>query len=69
MPLYLFPQKFKDCCNIDALAKGDFVYMETQKGMYGLPAASIIANKLLKVRLVKKGYFKLLHTHVLLKHV
>ena len=69
MPLHLFPQKFKDQYDIDALAKGDGVYMEIRKGMYGLPAAGIIANKLLKARLVKKGYFELPHTPGLWKHV
>ena len=69
MPLHLFPQKIKDQYDIDALAKGDFVYMEIRKGMYSLPAAGIIANKLLKARLAKKGYFKLPHTPGLWKHV
>ena len=44
MPLHLFPQKFKDQYDIDALAKGDFVYMEIRKGMYGLPVAGITAK-------------------------
>ena len=43
--------------------------MEIRKGMYGLPAAGIIANKLLKARLAKKGYFELPHTPGLWKHV
>ena len=37
--------------------------------MYGLPAAGILANKLLKSRLAKKGYFELPHTSDLWKHV
>ena len=37
--------------------------------MYGLLAAEILANKLLKSRLAKKGYFELPHTPGLWKHV
>ena len=37
--------------------------------MYGLPVAGILANKLLKSRLTKKGYFELPHTPGLWKHV
>ena len=40
-----------------------------QKGMYGLPAAGILTNKLLRSRLAKKGYFELPHTPGLWKHV
>ena len=43
--------------------------MEIRKGVHGLPATGIIANKILKARLAKKGYFKLLHTPSLWKHV
>ena len=43
--------------------------MEIQKGMYSLPAAGIITNKLLKACLAKKGYFELPHTPGLWKHV
>jgi hypothetical protein len=42
--------------------------MEICKGMYGLPQASILANKLLKKRLAKHGYFKQPHTPGLWKH-
>ena len=43
--------------------------MEIQKGMYGLPQAGILANKLLKERLARHGYFKQPHTPGLWKHV
>jgi hypothetical protein len=42
--------------------------MEIFKGMYGLPQAGILANKLLKKRLARHGYFKQPHTHGLWKH-
>jgi hypothetical protein len=34
------------------------VYMEIRKGMYGLPLASNLANKLLKLCLARRRYFK-----------
>ena len=51
------------------MAKNGFIYMCIQKGIYGPPAAGILANKLLKSRLTKKGYFELPHTPGLWKHV
>jgi hypothetical protein len=43
--------------------------MEIQKGMYGLPQAGILANKLLKKWLAQHGYFEQPHTPGLWKHV
>ena len=34
------------------------VYIEIQKGMYGLPQAGMLANKLLKCRLAQHGYYE-----------
>jgi hypothetical protein len=46
----------------------DYVYMEICKGMYGLPQAGILANKLLKKHLAKYGYFEQPHTPGLWRH-
>jgi hypothetical protein len=43
--------------------------MEIRRGCYGLPQAGILANKLLKKRLAKHGYFELPHTPGLFKHI
>jgi hypothetical protein len=43
--------------------------MEICKGMYGLPQAGILANKLLKEQLAHHGYFEQPHTPGLWKHV
>ena len=51
------PQAFRDLYGLDAMSKKEFIYMCIQKGMYGLPASGILANKLLKSRLAKKGVF------------
>ena len=62
MRLDLFPQEFRNKYNLDSKAKDGYVFMETQKGMYGFPQAGILANKLLKKHLAKKGYYELPHT-------
>ena len=38
------------------------MYIEIQKGMYGLPQAGMLANKILKHRLTKHGYYEVRHT-------
>ena len=42
--------------------------MEIIRGMYGLPQAGILANKLLRQRLQFHGYFEVEHTPRLWKH-
>ena len=49
--------------------RNGFIYMECRKGMYGLPQAGILGNKLLKKRLAKFGYIKTRHTLGLWKHI
>ena len=39
-----------------------FVYIEIQKGMYGLPQAGMLANKLLKHQLAQHRYYEVHHT-------
>jgi hypothetical protein len=43
--------------------------MEIRKGMYRLPQASILVNKLLKEQLARHGHFEQPHTPGLWKHV
>jgi hypothetical protein len=50
------------------LAHEGFVYVEINKGMYGLPQASILANKLLAKHLARDGYFQCRHTPGLWSH-
>jgi hypothetical protein len=50
------------------LAHDDRVYIENQKGVYGLPQAGILANELLQQRLSLDGYHPTKHTHGLFKH-
>ncbi len=46
-----------------------WVYVEIQMGMYGLPQAGILTNKLLEQRLNTKGYYHCQHTPGLWRHV
>jgi hypothetical protein len=62
------PQEIIDEFGIMELAHDGRVYIEIQKGMYGLPQAVILANKLLQRRLALDGYLPTKHTHGLWKH-
>jgi hypothetical protein len=64
----LVPEAFIAAYNLkDKIYKG-YLYMEIRRGCYGLPQAGVLANKLLKERLAKQGYFELPHTPGLFKH-
>jgi hypothetical protein len=68
MPLSLFPQDIIDHYGLNNKVLNGYVYMEICKGMYGLPQAGILANKLLKKCLTIHGYYKQPHTPGLFKH-
>jgi hypothetical protein len=62
------PQETIDKYNLIELAQDGKVYIEIQKGMYGLPQEGILANELLQRNLAKDGYRPAQHTHGLWKH-
>jgi hypothetical protein len=62
------PQETIDKYDLIELAQDGKVYIEIQKGMYGLPQAGILANELLHRNLAKDGYRPMQHTHGLWKH-
>jgi hypothetical protein len=62
------PQEAIDEYDLIELAQDGKVYIEIQKGMYGLPQAGILANQLLQHKLAKDGYRPTPHTHGLWKH-
>jgi hypothetical protein len=68
MPISLFPSNLINHYQLNNKVLKDYVYMEIRKGMYGLPQASILANKLLKKRLTMHGYFEQPHTPGLFSH-
>ena len=49
--------------------KGTYVWLEIRKAIYGLPQAGILANKQLRKKPAKHGYFEVNHTPGLWRHV
>ena len=62
IPVKLIPKEFMDEYNLWPLVYNGFVYCQIDRGMYGLPQAGILANKLLRKRLKPHGYFEVKHT-------
>jgi hypothetical protein len=62
------PQETIDKYDLIELSQDGKVYIEIQKGMYGLPQAGILTNELLQRNLAKDGYRPTTHTHGLWTH-
>ena len=54
--LDLIPQEIIDQYDLTKIACEGWVYLEIQKGTYGLPQAGILANNRLKAYLAPLGY-------------
>ena len=52
----------------DKVTRDGYVYVEIRRGMYGLPQAGLIAQKLLEQRLNKEGYYQSEHPPGLWTH-
>jgi hypothetical protein len=61
------PKETIDKNDLIELAQDGKVYIEIQRGMYGLPQAGILSNELLQRNLAKDGYPPTQHTHGLWK--
>ena len=68
MPISLIPLDIIEHYGLREKALNGYAYMEIRRGMYGLPQAGILANKLLKERLARHGYHEQPHTPGLWKH-
>ena len=68
IPIKLIPKEFIEAYNLYPLVHRNHVYMQIERGMYGLPQAGILANKLLRKRLAPHGYYEAKHTPGLWKH-
>jgi hypothetical protein len=66
--LLLLPQETIEKYNLIELSQDGEVYIEIQKGMYGLPQAGILTNELLQRNLAKDGYRPIHNTHGLWTH-
>jgi hypothetical protein len=62
------PDDIMEAYKLGPLVHHAYVYIKITKGMYGLPQAGKIANKLLAKCLARHGYFQARHTHGLWKH-
>jgi hypothetical protein len=68
IPIKLIPQEIITEYNLLSLVSDGHVYIEVQKGMYGLPQAGIFTNQLLDRRLAIHGYHQTKFTLGLLRH-
>jgi hypothetical protein len=62
------PQETIEKYDLIELPQEGKVYIEIQKGMYGLPQAGILTNELLQHNLAKDDYRPTPHTHGLWTH-
>ena len=69
MPMNLIAEDIKLQYSLYEKEKNGFVYIDIIRGMYGLPQAGILANKLLRKRLKPHGYYEVDHTPGLWKHM
>jgi hypothetical protein len=65
----MIPQEIINEYGLLTIAHNEFVYVAINKGMYGLPQAGILANKLLAKRLSAHGYYQARHSPGLWLHV
>jgi hypothetical protein len=68
IPIKLIPQEIVSEYNLLSLLSDGHVYVEVQKGMYGLPQAGILANQLLSRCLSIHGYHQTKFTPGLWRH-
>jgi hypothetical protein len=69
MPIGLFPTWIVKQYDLAQHVLNGFVYLEMRRAVWGLPQAGILANKLLRRRLLPHGYFECNNTPGLWKHV
>jgi hypothetical protein len=62
------PQETIEKYDLNEMTQDGKIYIDIQKGMYGLPQAGILANELLQRNLSKDGYRPTNHTHGLWTH-
>jgi hypothetical protein len=68
IPIKLTPEEISVECNLLPLVSDGHVYIEVQKGMYGLTQAGILTNQLLARRLAIHGYHQTKFTPGIWRH-
>ena len=69
LPLSVFPEHIKRQYNLEKKAKNGYVYVKIRRSIYGLPQAGKLANTALKEHLTPYGYFEVIHTPGLWRHI
>jgi hypothetical protein len=69
IPIKLIPQEIIAEYSLLSLVSDGHVYIEVQRGMYGLPQAGILANQLLAHRLAIHDYNQTKFTPGIWRHV
>ncbi len=68
--LDIIPEEIILTYNLRNIVNPDrWVYIKIRQGMYGLPQAGILANKLLEQRLAARGYYQCQHMPGLWRHM
>jgi hypothetical protein len=68
IPLNIFLKWIITQYNLNKHALNGFIYLELRRAVWGLPQAGILANKLLRERLLPHGYYKCANPPGLRKH-
>ena len=58
LPFKILPQEIIEHYKLNEKENDGWVYVKITRGMYGLPHAGLMANKQLKQRLGKAGYYE-----------
>ena len=69
MKLTDFPEHIKQQYNLQSHAMNGCVYLKIRRSIYGLPQANKLSNKYLQDKLRPRGYYEVIHTPVLWKHI
>ena len=67
--LSVFPKHIKQQYYLEIKAKKGHVYVEIRRSIYGLPQAGKLVNTALKEHLAPYGYFEVVHTPGLWRHI
>jgi hypothetical protein len=68
MPIGLFPTWIIEQYDLMKHVLNGFIYLEMRRAVWGLPQAGILANKLLRKRLLPHGYYEYNNTPGLWEH-
>ena len=69
MKIDILPNDIIEKYNLPDIVHNEYVYFKINMGMYGLPEAGILANKLLKKQLSKHIYYECQFTPGIYRHV